>query len=122
VKISLLAVAMVLALGVGNSVAQDNAVLAKKGKSLWQNRGCAGCHAIGKRLAGPDLAGVTQRRERDWLVRWLKDTPGMLATDSVAQAMLEEYKGMRMPGQKLSDQDVDAILAFIESETARIMQ
>jgi mono/diheme cytochrome c family protein len=53
------------------------------------------------------------------LHRWLKDTEGMLASDSTAQAMLEEWKGMRMPGQKLSDQEIDAILAFVDAESAK---
>lgn len=117
---TLLLSGLVMAVFAGPALAQDSQMLARKGKALWQNRGCAGCHALGKQLAGPDLHGVTQRRPREWLVRWLKDTPGMLGSDSVARALLAEYRGIKMPGQKLSDQDVDAILAFIESETARV--
>jgi hypothetical protein len=36
--------------------------------------------------------------------------------------LLEEWKGMRMPGQRLSDQDIEAILAFIDAETERKMR
>jgi cytochrome c551/c552 len=101
--------------------AQDAAAaeLAKRGRSLWQNRGCSGCHAIGKPMAGPDLAGVTARRTREWLDRFLKDTDNMLKSDPVAQALLKEFKGIRMPQQKLSDADINALLAYIESEEAR---
>jgi cytochrome c551/c552 len=94
--------------------------LIKRGKTLWVTRGCTVCHAVGRRQAGPDLAGITARRSRDWLRRWLKDTEGMLATDSLAQAMLAEYKNQKMPGQKLSDQDVDALLAYIDGQTAKL--
>src|SRR5258706_12866471 len=77
------------AFGQGN----DDAVV-KRGKSLWANKGCAGCHGIGKKLAGPDLAGVEQRRSREWLTRWLTDTEGMLGSDSTAQALLAAYTNM----------------------------
>jgi hypothetical protein len=43
----------------------------------------------------------------------------MLQTDSVAIAMLKEYKGQKMPNQKLSEQDTDAIIAFINATEAK---
>jgi len=101
------------------SVSAQNDALQKKGKTLWHTRGCDGCHGIGRRQAAPDLAGVTQRRSKEWLVRWLKDTQGMLASDSVAQSLLQEYKGIKMPAQKLSSQDIDAILAYVDGQTAK---
>lgn len=95
--------------------------LAKRGKTVWVNRGCMGCHTIGKGpLAGPDLAGVIERRDLDWLKRWLKDTEQMLATDSLAQALLKEYKNTRMPNLRLSDADIDALLNFIAQESEKI--
>ena len=34
---------------------------AKKGQSLWNSRGCTGCHSIGHgKRSGPDLAGVLE--------------------------------------------------------------
>jgi protein SCO1/2 len=93
--------------------------LAKRGQSVWQNGGCGGCHAIGKKMAGPDLAGVYERRSREWLARWLKNTDEMLATDSAAQAMLAEYNNIRMPNLNLTDADADAVLHYIAQETEK---
>lgn len=94
-----------------------DAALAKRGESLFRNRGCEACHTIGKgKRAGPDLQGVTERRDVEWLRRWLKNTNEMLNSDSTAQAMLAEYNGVRMPGQKLSDQDVDALIHYMARE------
>lgn len=94
-----------------------DAALAQRGQSLYRNRGCEACHTIGKgKRAGPDLQGVTTRRDLDWLRRWLKNTNEMLQSDSTAQAMLAEYNGVRMPGQKLSDQDVDALIHYMARE------
>ena len=110
--------ALLFSAGAANAQGADAQV--KRGQTLWQNRGCAGCHSIGKRGGiAPDLAGVTQRRSREWLVNWLKDTETMLQTDSVAIAMLKEYKGQKMPNQKISEQDTDAILAFIAATEAK---
>src|SRR5687768_10161058 len=91
------------------------AALAKKGKTLFANRGCSACHAIGKTLAGPDLAGVTSRRTREWLDKFLADPGGMLATDSTAMALLQEFNGIKMPNMKLTPADIEALLAHIDA-------
>jgi protein SCO1/2 len=91
--------------------------LAKRGKTLFANRGCNACHTFGKKLAGPDLVGATQRRDPDWLRRWLKSPDEMLQSDSIAQAMLAEYQNVKMPNLKLSDADVDALINYIQQES-----
>lgn len=60
---------------------------------------CSSCHTIGGgRLAGPDLKGVLQRRDRDWLVRFTLDPKAMIDSgDSYAQALLKEARGVVMP-------------------------
>ena len=93
--------------------------LAKKGKSLFASRGCATCHAFGKKLAGPDLAGVMQRRDHDWLRRWLLNTTEMIASDSIAMAMVVEYKNTKMPNMKLQNADVDALFHYFQQESAK---
>ena len=91
--------------------------LAKKGKTLFTNRGCNACHTFGKKTAGPDLVGATTRRDQDWLRRWLKNTDEMLQSDSIAQAMLVEFQNVKMPNLKLSDAEVDALLHYMQQET-----
>jgi cytochrome c2 len=94
--------------------------LAKKGKSLFTNRGCNGCHTIGKgQLAGPDLALALDRRDLEWLKKWLSDTNNMLDNDPIAQEMLKEYKNVRMPDMKLKPDEVDGLLHFIAQEKAK---
>jgi protein SCO1/2 len=93
----------------------------KKGKNLFTARGCFGCHTVGKgKLAGPDLAGVTERREADWLRKWLKTPDEMLASDPAAQAMLKEYNNQKMPNMKLKDEEVEALLHYMAAETQRV--
>jgi cytochrome oxidase Cu insertion factor (SCO1/SenC/PrrC family) len=89
-----------------------------RGEELFRTR-CASCHTIGapedslaaQRSVGPDLAGVTQRRQRAWLVRWLKEPDRMLAEkDPVAMALMARFNSVPMPNLRLSDADVHALL------------
>jgi len=88
--------------------------LAKRGATLFSNKGCNACHTIGKngKMAGPDLAGVTDRRSRDWLKRWLKDPTAMFGSDSIADAMVVEAKNVKMPNMKLSDSEIEALINY----------
>lgn len=108
-----------LTFGATQANAQNDALL-KRGKDLYFNRGCRTCHGIGKQMIGPDLAGLEARRSKEWIVRWLKETDAMIASDSVAQQMVAEYNGARMPQQRLSDQEIDAMLAYLRAEEAKI--
>jgi cytochrome c2 len=102
-----------LAFAPRTSVAQDQAAT---GKTLFGRRGCGGCHAIGKkgRMAGPDLAGVTQRRSNEWLKAWLKSPDTMVSSDSIAKAMYLQYNKTKMPNLKLSDDEITALIAYLD--------
>lgn len=110
-------------LGAGTAAAQQgglqvDAAAAKRGQSLFQNRGCVGCHSIGQgKRAGPDLAGVTQRRSLEWLRRWLANPTPMFDTDSTAKALLAEFNNTRMPNLRLKTDEVDALLHYIQQES-----
>ena len=86
------------------------------GLLLFQNR-CSACHTIGKGEAvGPDLAGVTTRRERDWLARYLRRPDQMLEEkDPIAVALFEKYKNVPMPNLRLSEGEIASVLSFLEA-------
>ena len=83
------------------------------GKSLF-NANCASCHKLDKKLVGPALGDVTERRELDWLLAWIKDNAKLRASgDADAIAIFEEYNGSVMSAfPLLSDQDIYDILAY----------
>ena len=126
-KLALIGV-VIGALGAGASVAEAQGSfrvdpnLASRGKVVYERNGCYMCHGLGvkDRRAAPDLAGVTERRDHDWLRRWLKDTNGMLASDPQARAMLEQWNYVRMPQVKLTDADINALLHYMAQETQRV--
>lgn len=59
---------------------------------------CTSCHTVGGgRLAGPDLKDVSQRQERDWLVRFMLDPKAVIDSgDGYALDLLREAKGVVM--------------------------
>jgi len=103
-----------------NSAPNPGQASAETGMHVWRDKGCYGCHGFGKQYGGPDLAGIMDRRDHDWLRKWLKDTRTMLEGDPQAIAMMKDWKGARMPNMKLSDQQIDALFAYFAQETARV--
>ena len=87
---------------------------------LFQNR-CGACHTIGNGdRVGPDLAGVTTRRERGWLARYLKAPDRMLAEgDPIATALFAKYRNVPMPNLRLGDEDVAALIEYLETQGSR---
>lgn len=84
-----------------------------KGKSIF-NAKCAACHKLNKKSIGPALAGVTERRTREWLQKWIRNNVEFRASgDADAIAIFEEYKGSLMtPFPGLTDEDIDNVLAY----------
>ena len=88
-----------------------------EGKVLFKQR-CAACHNIGGgRLVGPDLAGVSSRRSKNWLNTFIKSSMSMVKSgDETAVALFEEFNKMPMPDQVISDSEINAILEYIQSK------
>ncbi len=97
-----------------------NPNLAKRGRELFLIRSCDACHGIGKgRRAGPDLLGVTDRRSQEWLRKWLKDPAAMLASDSLAMQLKDEYKGVSMANPRLTNSDIEALINYLADATRK---
>ena len=89
---------------------------AETGQEIFLNN-CAACHTIGKgKLVGPDLAGVTSRREEAWLIRQIKEPDRLIEeNDPIALQLLQEADDVPMPPPELSDEQVAAVIAFLKS-------
>ncbi|MDH5803639.1 MAG: c-type cytochrome [Gemmatimonadota bacterium] len=101
-------VALVLA-GCGERMPADVA----EGETLF-TQNCLACHTIGEGVRlGPDLLGIQDRRDHDWLVNWIDDPLGMLETDADAQALLAEFNGVPMSPNNLDRDQIEQVLAYI---------
>jgi cytochrome oxidase Cu insertion factor (SCO1/SenC/PrrC family)/mono/diheme cytochrome c family protein len=93
-----------------------------RGENLFRTR-CSACHLVGAEdgipRQGPNLLGVTERRERAWLARWLAEPDAMLAErDPLAVELFEAYRKLPMPNMRLGEVEVEAVLAYLEDESA----
>jgi protein SCO1/2 len=105
--------------GPAPSYAQAQPLDLDQGGYIFSTR-CIGCHTIGHGdVVGPDLAGVTDRRDRDWLTRYLHAPDQVLAeADPIASALYEKYHQIPMPNRGLNSQDVDAVIAYLQAQHA----
>jgi protein SCO1 len=93
--------------------------LSDKGRYIFATH-CAACHTIGHGdKIGPDLLGVTNLRDRDWLARFISTPDKMLAEkDPLATALFDKYKQVIMPNLRLGNQDLNELLKFLEGQNA----
>ncbi|HVF82558.1 MAG TPA: cytochrome c, partial [Sphingomicrobium sp.] len=92
-----------------------------EGETLFMTR-CSACHSIGggSGRLGPDLAGVTDRRPRAWLMRRIKEPDRMRAAkDPATMAVAAKYPNMRMPNLRLSDVQVAEIIDYLAQENRK---
>ncbi len=87
------------------------------GESLWKGN-CTQCHAIGRKVIGPDLKNVGQRLEKDYLISWIRNSQAVIESgDDYAVALYEEYNRVAMPAYPFSDEEIESILAYIDVES-----
>jgi len=93
------------------------------GQYLFRTR-CETCHSFGGGESGglgPDLLGVTERRDRAWLARWLKEPDKMLEEgDPTATALFKQYREIAMPNFRLTDEEVEALIEHMAEESERV--
>ena len=88
----------------------------KKGEELFASKGCVACHKIGGgKLVGPDLKGVTARRDETWLKKMILHPDVMLKEDEAAKKLLAEHL-TPMPNQNVDPiKELPFIVAYLKS-------
>jgi copper(I)-binding protein/cytochrome oxidase Cu insertion factor (SCO1/SenC/PrrC family) len=94
------------------------------GEQLFRTR-CTSCHTVTgserQGALGPDLLGVTGRRDREWLLNWLRAPDQMLDSgDPIAVALFEQYNQLKMPNMRLNREEAVSLLEYISEETQRL--
>ena len=99
------------------------------GEMMFRDR-CSSCHVISggflpqrnARPLGPDLFGVTERRDDAWLRRWLAEPDRMIESgDPIAVAMSSAWEVV-MPNFRLDAKEIDNLIRYMERESERLQQ
>ncbi len=100
------------------STSVQTAMPALPGVAMYRKL-CMACHTIGKGdRVGPDLAGVSARRDHDWLVALISEPEKMRrAGDKTLLELTAKFKGTNMPNLGLSLTDAAELIAYIDEET-----
>ncbi len=89
--------------------------MADAGSELFR-ASCSACHYIGgddpEAGLGPNLAGVTRRRAMPWIQGMISNPDSMVASDSIAGALRDEY-GIQMLNVGASAAEVRALIEFL---------
>ncbi|MGB1284090.1 MAG: c-type cytochrome, partial [Polaribacter sp.] len=83
----------------------------KEGRKIFKSQ-CASCHKLDKKLIGPALGKVEERRENDWLKAWIKDNVAFQKIDADAREAAEFSSTAMTAFPQLTDQNIDDILYY----------
>ncbi len=88
---------------------------AQEGEAVFKTN-CSACHKVSsKRMVGPGLANIHERRSEEWFDQFVKSSQSLIESgDADAIAIFEEYSQIVMPDQAISETDLDALWAYIQ--------
>lgn len=98
--------------------AYDSVAQIRLGKHLFETN-CSPCHGVHQEIVGPMLASITQKRSRDWLTRFIRDSQAVIVSgDAYAVHLFASYNRQVMPAfPMLPDSAIHAILQYIAAES-----
>ena len=102
IRISVLLIAMVVLAGAAH--AQDGSALVAKGRVLFRDQGCYGCHTVGATGTpiATDLSRIGAKRDQAFLTRWLRNPS-------------EQRPTAHMPRIALTEPEAQALAAYLGS-------
>jgi len=88
--------------------------LVDEGKTLYEAK-CTICHHVDKKVIGPPQAGIMERRTPEWTMNMIMNPSGMVQEDDLAKALLEEFNGVPMTDQGITEDEARAILEYFRT-------
>ncbi len=85
----------------------------KWGETLFNSKSCVDCHDGAD--DAPDLIGVTKIRDLKWLRRMILNPEEMELNDPIAIKLYEEFDELGMVSDDLTDEEVEAIIKYLDS-------
>lgn len=94
-----------------------DASVIKLGQEIFETN-CVSCHDIDKKKVGPALKGISERRDIDWIIKFVKAPQKTIESgDEYAVALYDEFKSSGfMPNHNfLKDDDIKAVVEYIKN-------
>jgi hypothetical protein len=66
-------------------------------------------------VIGPPQAGIMERRTPEWTMNMIMNPSGMVQEDDLAKALLEEFNGVPMTDQGITEDEARAILEYFRT-------
>jgi cytochrome c oxidase cbb3-type subunit 3 len=101
------------------SLVAQGKIYAADGGQLFKSR-CNTCHMVDKNSTGPKLHGAKQKwmdaGEGDMIYSWITNSSALIASGKSARAKeVSGYSPTAMPPQTVSQEEIDAILTFVDA-------
>ena len=88
--------------------------MAVKGETAFKQK-CTACHMAERKLIGPAMKGIYERRSPEWVINILLNPTEMLKQDPIAKALLKKYNNVMMLNQNLSEEEARAITEYLRT-------
>ena len=88
--------------------------MAVKGETAFKQK-CTACHMAERKLIGPAMKGIYERRSPEWVINILLNPTEMLKQDPTAKALLKKYNNVMMLNQNLSEEEARAITEYLRT-------
>ncbi len=88
--------------------------ISKKGEKIFKQK-CTICHKTDKKMIGPAMKGIYNKRSPAWVMNMMLNPTEMLKKDSTAIALLKEYNNVPMIDQNLSEEDARALAEYFRT-------
>ena len=96
-----------------------NAELVTAGETLFKNN-CLVCHEIHEQKVGPALADIHNRRPIEWVKSFILNSQKVIQSgDEYAVNLYNEYNQTLMTSFDFSDDELNAVIEYIKSETIK---
>jgi hypothetical protein len=76
---------------------------------------CTACHMANRKLIGPAMKGIYERRNPAWVMNMILNPIEMLQKDPTAISLLKEYNNIMMLNQNLTEVETRAIAEYFRS-------
>ena len=88
----------------------------EQGEKLFKTY-CRSCHTLNKDLIAPALAGIGQRRDKQWIYSFVRNSKAFIQSgDEEAVKVYEEWNKTPMTlFPELTDEQIDAIIHYCDT-------